>query len=84
MIKASEARRLTNHAELKLIERDLEFIYKNIESCALSNCSHYSYCIDHLSKQGQKFLKYTLKDDGYTVRRRVSSMSGSESYVIEW
>ena len=84
MIKASEARKLTNHAELEQIEKDLDFIYRNIESCALRGCSEYVYWVDHLSWQGQKFLKHTLKDGGYTVRRRVSSMSGDVYYIIEW
>lgn len=84
MIKASEARILTNHAELEQIEKYLDFIYKRIESRALDGYSYYNYYINHLSKQGQKFLKHTLKADGYKVRFRVTPISGSEYYTIEW
>ena len=84
MIKASEARKLTNKAELERIEKDLEYIYESIESYALNNCSKYTYRIDHLSRQGQKLLKHTLKADGYKVRLGVTPISGIEFYVIEW
>ena len=84
MIKALEARKLTNKAELEQIERDLKHIYRSIEFCALNNCSEYNYNIDHLSRQGQKLLKNTLKADGYKVRFRVCPISGSEYCMIIW
>ncbi len=84
MIKASEARKLTNKAELEQVAKDLEQIYKGIKFCALHNCDEYNYRIDHLSKQGQKLLKHTLKADGYKVRLKVCPISGTEYYMIEW
>lgn len=84
MIKASEARKLTNKAELEQIEKDLNFIYKTIKSRALDNYSHYSYRIDHLSRQGQKLLKHTLKADGYKVKLRITEISCAAYYIITW
>ena len=84
MIKASEARELANKAELEQLEKDLNFIYKNIKSYALNGYSYYNHYIDHLSRQGQKLLKHTLKADGYKVRFGVTPISGSEYYMIEW
>lgn len=84
MITAKEARKLTNKAELEQIEKDLEYIYKTIKSRALDNYSHYSYRIDHLSRQGQKLLKHTLKADGYKVKFRITEISCSEFFIIMW
>ena len=84
MITASEARELTNKAELKQIETDLDWLDRQIITTALDNYDTYDFCINHLSKSGRELIKANLEAAGYKVNLMTGIITNDAYYRIEW